>query len=237
MEYYFEKSSADLNLDILENKRKVRDKMFAVIVILPDKTEQGYWLKKISDDLGFSENDVREEFFRRYKNGLPLTESYQKNDETKEVKKITEKSREERLSENLLAILIKSPELISYAANNLTDNYLLGENLSLFYNKLIIYYNKTDKIDYHSLENYFATEDNYSELLRYLAILGEKEFYEQDSSGLKTQLINIITDLKKLGQKRKMNKLRLEINQAEKDGDKEKLEALMFELKKIMDLE
>ena len=237
LEYYFEKSSANLNLDILENKRKVRDKMFAMIVILPDKTEQGYWLKKISDDLGFSENDVREEFFRRYKNGLPLTESYQKNDETREVKKITEKSREERLSENLLAILIKSPELISYAANNLADNYLLGENLSLFYNKLIIYYNKTDKIDYHSLENYFATEDNYTELLRYLAILGEKEFYEQDSSGLKTQLINIITDLKKLGQKRKMNKLRLEINQAEKDGDKEKLEALMFELKKIMDLE
>ncbi|MBN2854328.1 DNA primase [Patescibacteria group bacterium] len=236
LEYYFERSSAGLDLKLLENKSLVRDKMFEMIVLLPDKTEQGYWLKKISDDLGFSELDVREEFFRRYKDGLAPVNSYEKKKEAEEFKKPKEKSREERLSETVLAIIIKAPELIVYAVNNLSPEYLVTENLALFYNKLIIYYNKNAGLDYNSFLEDLADNEAETSLLRYLTLLGEKEFYGQEQSELKSQLINIIGDLKSYGQRRKIEALRQEISLAENNGDQGHLNYLMSELKKIMDL-
>ncbi len=236
LEYYFERSVFGLDLKLHENKSLVRDKMFEMIVLLPDKTEQGYWLKKMSDDLGFSEFDVREEFFRRYKDGLAPVNNYEKKMKAQELQKPKEKSREERLSETVLAIIIKVPELISYAANNLSSEYLLAENLALFYNKLIIYYNKNASLDYNSLLEYLAANEDDTTLLRYLTLLGEKEFYGQDKVELKTQLINIISDLKNYGQRRKIEAIRQEINQAENSGNQDKLNSLMSELKKIMDL-
>lgn len=236
LEYYFERSSAGLDLKLLENKSLVRDKMFEMIVLLPDKTEQGYWLKKVSDDLGFSELDVREEFFRRYKDGLAPVNSYEKKKDTEEFKKPKEKSREERLSETVLAIIIKAPELISYAVNNLSSGYLLAENLALFYNKLIIYYNKNASLDYNYFLEDLSNNEAETSLFRYLTLLGEKEFYGQEQAELKAQLINIISDLKNYGQRRKIEVLRQEISLAESNGDQDKLNSLMSELKKIMDL-
>ena len=236
LEYYFERSSVGLDLKLLENKSLVRDKMFEMIVLLPDKTEQGYWLKKVSDDLGFSELDVREEFFRRYKDGLAPVNSYEKKKDIEEFKKPKEKRREERLSETVLAIIIKAPELISYAVNNLSSEYLLAENLALFYNKLIIYYNKNASLDYNSFLEDLSDNEAETSLLRYLTLLGEKEFYGQEQAELKAQLINIISDLKNYGQRRKIEVLRQEISLAENKGDQDKLNSLMSELKKIMDL-
>ena len=236
LEYYFERSSAGLDLNSLENKRIVRDKMFEILAILPDKTEQGYWLKKVSDDLGFSEIDMREEFFRRYKDGKAQIKKYEKEEKEPAPSEKKEKSREERLSETVLAIIIKAPELVSYITNNLLPEYLVNEKLSLFYNKLIINYNKSEDIDYDSLSNYFSEDKEESDLLRYLALLGEKEFYGQEIQELKKQLINIISDLKNYWQKRRIDFIRQEIEKSEKLGDKEKSAELMTELKKIMDL-
>lgn len=236
LEYYFEKSATGLDLHLLENKLKVRDEMFKILVLVPDKSEQGYWLRKISDDLGFREEDIREEFLKREKSGDLLKS--QANDQLKpeSIKKPEEKSREERLAETFLAILIKAPELISYASNNLSPEYLLIDNLSLFYNKLIIYYNKITEISYDSLSASLAQDDNQASLLRYLALLGEKEFYDQSSSEVKPQLINIISDLKKYYHRYKLENIRREIVLAEKAGDQEKVASLMEDLKKIMDL-
>ena len=236
LEYYFEKSSSDLDLHLLENKLKVRDEMFKILTLVPDKSEQGYWLKKISDDLGFREADIREEFFKREKNGDFSKKQIENKNELENAKKPEEKSREERLAETFLAILIKAPELISYAANNLSPEYLLVDNLSLFYNKLIIYYNKITEISYDSLSASLAQDDKQVVLLRYLALLGEKEFYNQSNSDIKPQLINIISDLKKYYHRYKLENIRKEIIIAEQAGDQEKVAALMEDLKKIMDL-
>ncbi len=241
LEYYFERSSAGLDLKLLENKKKVRDKMFEILSLLQDKTEQGYWLKKISDELGFVESDVRDEFFRRHGDKSPLaTKQLYRNSESQaselEGGLNRDKSREERLSESLLAIIIKAPELISYAANNLSPELLLIQDLSLFYNKLIIHYNKTGSAKYKELAKDMNLNDSEQKLLGYLGILGEKDFYGRSNSDLKIQLIDIINNLKNYGSRKKIEIIRQEIEQAEKDGDQDKLSQLMVSLKKIMDL-
>lgn len=238
LEYYYERSSAGLDLSVLENKAKLRDKMFEILAIVNDKSEQGYWLKKISDELGFPEIDFREEFFRRYPKGGEIQSNFYAKKTKPEIKKekVEEKSREERLSETFLAIIIKRSDLLAYAVNNLEPKFLFPQNLSLFYNKIIIYYNKNKEIKYNDLEDYFSENKPDLELLRYLGILSEKNFYKQEIEELKIQLINIISDLKSLFSRKRMEELRREIAVAEKNKDQEHLDSLMEELKKIMDL-
>lgn len=236
LEYYFERSSAGLDLSLLENKTKVRDKMFEILSMVNDRSEQGYWLKKISDDLGFPETDFREDFFHRYPRGEEARNKLYDRENKNNLVKPEEKNREERLSETFISIIIKNPELFSYASNNLSPELLFPENLSLFYSKLIIYYNKNKKIDYHNLADYFSDIKEEDDLLRYLSILSEKDYYNLEKEELKTLLINIISDLKSFFSRRKMEELRKKITIAEKDNNQELLASLMEELKKIMDL-
>lgn len=244
LEYNFEKLSEGLNLDLLENKKKVRDGMLEMISLIQDKTEQGFWLKKVSDDLGFLESDMREEFLKRYSKGNSYNSSL--NSQNYQNKKISSpenknlenkvKSREERLSELFLSILIKAPEFISYAINNIEAGSLLGENLPLFYNKLIIYYNKNGAFDYQEFKN-FLDESLFPEemMLRHLTLLSETEFYDSDTESIKSQLSEIIVDLKKYHRQRRLSEIQKDISLAEKSGDKNKSDELMAELKKIMD--
>lgn len=236
LEYYFERSSAGLDLTKIENKTKVRDKMFEILVMVKDRSEQGYWLKKISDDLDFPEIDFREEFFRRYPRGEEVKNNIINQGGGSSLVKPESKNREERLSESFLSIVIKNPDLFSYASNNLSPEILFPENLSIFYKQLIIYYNKNKKIDYHNLADYFVDNKEEADLLRYLSILSEKDFYNLEKEELKTQLINIISDLKSFFSRRRMEELRKKITLAEKENNEELLTSLMEELKKIMDL-
>lgn len=99
LEYYFNKISTPLDLSKFENKTKVRNQMFVMIDLVRNQTEQGYWLKKLSEELGFAEDDVRGEF--------KVWQSRQKNDSQRLVDmpavKTSYRSREERLSELLLS--------------------------------------------------------------------------------------------------------------------------------------
>jgi len=238
LEYYFIKISAGLDLNRLEDKRVIRDKMLEMIALISDKTEQGYWLKKVSADLDFSENDMREEFIKRQK--LSVKTPYQNNisqNKKEDQALMSEKTREERLSELFLALILRAPQFISYSVNNLEPEYLIGENLFLFYNKLIIYYNKVNSLDYDDFKTFLVKDWlGGEEILRRLSLLGEKDFYDYEPEQIKAQIIEIIFELKKYRRKRQIEDIRREIFQAEKSGDEKKLLLLMEELKKIMDL-
>lgn len=237
LEYYFNKVSSGLDLQVLDVKKNVRDKMLEMISLVKDKTEQGYWLKKLSDDLDFSESDMREEFMKRYGKSASLRANSLNTAPQEEFKsRREEKSREERLSESLLSILLRAPEFIDYAANNLEAEVLCGENLALFYNNLIIYYNKTGRADYDGF-GIFLAESNFSgeTILRHLTLLGEKDFYDLNSSQMKTQLVDIIFELKAYRRKHLLEKVRKEISEAEHKGDQDALKSLMEDLKRIME--
>ena len=205
--------------------------MFTMIDLVINKTEQGYWLKKISEDLGFFETDIREEFLKwRRKNSVLL----------KELKKVTdsvpiiETSREEKLIELLLALLIKFPEFINYSVSNLEPDILSAEVSARFYKDFIIYYNKVTTLDYENFRIYLEELGNGDEkLLDKLILLGEKDFYDYDSSQVKGELINIIAELKKYDKQKKINKLQKEISRAETEGRNEDLSALMNDLKNL----
>ncbi|MDA3802773.1 MAG: DNA primase [Patescibacteria group bacterium] len=231
LEYNFEKLSQGLDLDILENKKKVRDGMFEMISYISDKTEQGFWLRKISEDLDFAEVDVREEFLRRYPGGNKVEKNYNNtksgynkssfNSEegnainNEKVRKV--KTREEKLTELFLSILLKQSSLIEYSNKNIEANVLIGSEYKKFYNILIIHYNKSGSFQYEDLKVELEKEGFSQDILRELSLLAEKEYYDLDPNDLKKQLMDIIIELKKFNRQHQTKKIYKEIEEAEKN--------------------
>lgn len=231
LEYYFEKISSDLDLEKLDNKIRVREQMFVMINLVSNQTEQGYWLKKVSEELGFSENDMRAEFTTwKGKQKSPVVKEPAAKVEAKEAPN----SREEKLAEIFLALLLKFPELIGYALSSLEPENISTPAQSQFYNHLIIYYNKTASLNYSELRSYLEellTEQE--KMLDKLILLGEKDFYSLDASQAKTELIKIISELKKYNYQREIKQLEKQIALAEKDSNPEELSRLMTTLKNL----
>ena len=93
----------------LEAKKFIAVELLSKIKILPSAVERSHWIRELSLRLGVSEGDLKEEMERieieRSEPTVPLV--------SKAVPRI--KSRKEILSERLLALLLKKPELIAEA--------------------------------------------------------------------------------------------------------------------------
>ena len=238
LEYYFEKVSFGLDLSKLDNKREVSSKMFEMIDLVANKMEQGYWLKKLSEELGFSETDTRDEFMKwRREHGVLQVEAARnaKNSQNKpkDEPMAIEISRDEKLAELLLSLLIRFPEFISYSVSNLDPSILNDGPLAKFYRNLIIYYNKAASLSYDSFRPYLMeTEGGLEKVLDKLVLLGEKDFYDYAADSVKVEIINIIAELKKYSRQRQVQILQHEIAKAEKAGDSGRLDELMDDLRK-----
>ncbi|MDD4443927.1 MAG: DNA primase [Patescibacteria group bacterium] len=233
LDYYFLKISTDLNLDKLDNKILVRNKMFAMIQLVPNKVEQGYWLKKISEELDFSESDIREEFVK-YSTSLNYRGDNIQGEEIKNNEKAEPiLSREEMLSELVLALVIKFPQFIPYLLDNLDIDRFYGERNVTFYKTLIIYYNKAALFSYEDIKDYLKNDDDLLKLLDRLLLLGEKEYYNHNVNEAREELIKISQELKRYYFQKKIKGIEKEIIILEKQDnfDKEKMGELMANLK------
>ncbi|MGI6374104.1 MAG: DNA primase [Patescibacteria group bacterium] len=228
LDYYFTKISQGLDLNLLDNKLKIRDLMFAMISLVPSQTEQGYWLKKLSEELDFAETDLRAEFKTRSVAPRSEQEEGQREEASPKVY-----SREQRLSESLLALVLRFPEIFSYAIDNLAAEQLSGKINQDLYQQLIIYYSRTQNLNYDNLRQ--ELEEQGEGKLDMLILLGEKDFYELSPSTAKTELIKLIVELKKYSFQARIKKLQKEISLAEQTTDNRELDRLMTELKQAMD--
>jgi len=229
LEYYFDKVSAGLDLGNLDNKNKVRNLMFPMISLVPNQTEQGYWLKRVSEELGFAESDTREEFvtWKGQQKGSPKPV-------TPTAASPKAPGREERLSELLLALMIRFPEHLGYVFANIEPEYIAGTLPTRFYKNLVIYYNKTTLLDYSAFRRHLEEAGEGEEAyLDRLALLGEKDFYDFSQEEGRAEIIKIIVELKKFGCQRRLARLEKQIAVAEKEGRSEDLGLLMLELRQL----
>ncbi|HZJ41314.1 MAG TPA: DNA primase [Candidatus Saccharimonadales bacterium] len=237
LQYYFQKVSTDLDLNKLENKMLVRDKMFAMIALVEDKPEQGYWLKKISEELDFSETDIREEFAKWQAAKKPEYNRGVVTDIDKSSSNIKPLVREELLSELFLSLIIKFPEFISYSLDSLDPDQVYPTENVRFYKTLIIYYNKSGSLDYNNFRQYLTENvEDLDNFLDKLILLGEKDYYAHTQLEAKSEIIKVVMELKRYFYQKKIKHLEREIATAEKNespevGGGETITRLMSELK------
>jgi len=237
LQYYFQKASANLDLNKLENKLAVRDKMFEMIILVEDKPEQGYWLKKISEELDFSETDIREEFSKWQTRKKPEYNRGAQTENQKSAPSAKPLIREELLSELFLSLIIKFPEFISYSLDSLDPSQVYPSENTRFYKTLIIYYNKFGSLDYNNFRQYLTeNEEGLDNLLDKLILLGEKDYYAHTSLEAKSEIIKVMIELKRYFYQKKIKSLEKEIVAAEVSGGQEfgggeTITRLMLELK------
>ncbi|QQG52731.1 MAG: DNA primase [Candidatus Falkowbacteria bacterium] len=237
LQYYFQKVSAGLDLNQLDNKLTVRDKMFGMISLVEDKPEQGYWLKKISEELDFSETDIREEFAKWQAAKKPELSRGVSVDSQQEAPSLKPLVREELLSELFLSLIIKFPEFIGYSLNSLDPDQVYPAENVRFYKTLIIYYNKSASLDYNDFRQYLTeNEEGLDNFLDKLILLGEKDYYAHTPEEAKSEIIKVVMELKRYFYQKKIKSLEKEIAQAEKIenseiGGGETMTRLMSELK------
>jgi len=225
MQYYFDKTFAKLNLKDYEGQNQAEKILLPVIAKFGSKTEQDYWLKKLSQEVDANENSLREK----------LGEIIKKQNQTnysvkplavgaKELSRL-KPSREQMLSELLLAFAIRFPSHLEYVINHIGPDDLAGESNQLLYKNLIIYYNKLIDlwtreggnfelaINYLSLKEWLSNSDNFTEdceaktdsqpdnykclsLLDRLVLLADKDFYDYSEEQVKAEIINIMATLR-----------------------------------------
>ncbi len=227
MEYYFNEISRDLNLDNPADRNLVIEKILPILGLMANKIEASYWLRRFAERLGVAEGELREK----------LSRSLSKSETVKNqvVESTTLVSRESQLSERLLAIIIKFPQLIDYTTSRLNEEWLEPEKLGSFYNNLIIYYNKEANFNYSEFKHSLDNDSDEANLLDRLVLLGDKDFYTAEEVQVREELIHILSELQNAYLQKRLAKTTREMVAAEEAGDEEKIAALMDELKYLND--
>ena len=130
MEYYAEKIKVGKDLRKLADKKEVARLMLNMIVKLANKIDQDYWFQRLSESVEISEQILRE--------SVPETKTLKSPSAVRDKQiqagpSFPSASREERLSEILLALLLKTPDFIMYTAANLDPEDISGEGAQSFY--------------------------------------------------------------------------------------------------------
>jgi DNA primase len=256
MQYYFDKTFAKLDIKKVEDKQKSAKILLPLIVKLGSKLEQDFWLKQLGEKLDTSESVLRETIAPMMKKAV---RDYTSAEEKKPVTPVVKRaSREERLSDLFLALLLKFMPLLEYAQKHIRPEHLTNEENKELYKNLVFYYNNINNNDlisnsdnqtgltyYQNLRDWLAVGGSQEgfvvaieQLLANLdkvAILGDEEFYNFDFGQAKNQLMNINTELERQYLSKRMKELGRLITEADKDADKDQAQALMQEFKIISD--
>ncbi len=248
MDYYLAKVKSELDVERIEGKKEAIKRLLPSISLITNRIEQDHWLKKLSEELGVKESSLREVLASHVKpegrDGKEKTPSSITEDQ--EVR-----GREEKLSEELLALALKFPSFLEYLISRLSLDHVFGADLKMFYKNLVLYYNeKTSEfseinLDYNRLKNFFYQENgspevtqnqlshNQLKLLDKLVILSEKKYYHLEQAQAKSEMIKILLELKKSYITQRMREIEKTLSEAEKEGEVEKLEDLMKELRRL----
>jgi len=225
MQYYFDKTFGKLNLRDYEDQNKAEKILLPVISKFGSKTEQDFWVKKLSQEINANENSLREKLKKITEKQNQTNYSVKPLSQAPKESNQLKPSREQMLSELLLALVLRFPAHLEYVMNHIGPDDLAGESNQLLYRNLIIYYNKLIDlwtreggnfelaINYLSLKEWLSNADNFTEdgnaktdgqpdnykclsLLDRLVLLADKDFYDYSEEQVRAEIINIMSTLR-----------------------------------------
>lgn len=231
MAYYFNKISAGQDLSRVEVKKKIAAQSLEIISKFNSRVEADYWLRVVAEHLEIDEGMLRADL-SALKCSKPATTAVV----SAKSEKITSLDRFSQLSELFLAILLRFPDLIAYASANLEPDWLVGILPTQFYKNIIINYNKNSLLDYEAERaNAAAFGSEQLIFLDKLAIIGEKSFIDKEIEGARSELIKVISELKRHYLQIKLRQVQVKLAAAEAANDIAVIDEIMAEIKFLND--
>ena len=223
MDFYMVKIFSKYNKDNPEQRKEITNKLFKQIAKLPDRVEQDYWLGKLAQKLDVPENILREAF-------APFFDTRRQNIQEIATDNTSKLSREEMLSRQFLALILKFPQNLDYVISHLEVEILPTPELQKIYREVILYYNEGKEFEYSQFEKILS--DKAKELVNLtstLLLLAEKDFFDFTDDQIERELINIIAALKKSYITKKIKQVQMLIAQAEKEKNNQQIQELSKE--------
>ena len=140
MRYFFDKALAPLDLSEVDDRRQAAKKLLPVIAKLGNRIEQDHWLRELSARIDVKEEILRETLIKSAAQAKPELSSARAALPEAPAKR--PRSREERLSELLLALILRFPVLTDYTLDHLSIEQIVGDENRHIYKNLILFYNK-----------------------------------------------------------------------------------------------
>ncbi len=246
MEYYLDRVMKEFNIEDISEKKEAIKKLSDLINNFKSNIEKDYWIKKLADKFDIREDILRETIIqnkKEQKNYNYNQEESIKDDNNFDQKNIT---REEKVSENLLALVFKFPNLIEYISNHINIDCFFGAHNKFLYKNLLIYYNniinkkELASFDYQDFRSWLNKTQEENEDMSFLlsldrlVILADRDFYEFDNEKARSEVIKSINFLKKYYLWTRMKEIEKLIAELEKqDEANEEIDNLMQELKSL----
>jgi DNA primase len=234
MEYLFDLTFTKYNIQKIEEKKRAVYQILLYMNMLPDKIEQGHYLKELAEIIHEPEEILREMMSKKQiKARTPekmLTEAVFKTNQ-----------REEAISDRLLALCLWEPNFFNYVIENLPTEMVPKPEAKSIYKQLIIYYTnrQADSLDQPVEFDYNEIKANLNhqevKYLDGLLLLSEDAFLEEEFNFLEEELKNLTREAKKIAIVKALTEVQAKIQQAEKGQNLGALEDLSAEFNDLLE--
>lgn len=234
MEFYFSMAQNSYTLTEPKEKKMAAAEILNEIKEIESPIEQDYWLQKLGTLLAVSDQAIRDAWkYIKQKQSKKIGRGQENS--THEIKS---RSRQEQLSERLLAVVLNTPSLIQTTAIEIPEFLLSTEAYQTIYKSIKSSYTRDSLNPKKSFVDSIldASSDQLKPIIHTLLLYGEKEFFGFTPSEKEKEYILIIQSLKGINLQKKKEELTIAIALAEKNKDTEILEKLLQEYQSLTTL-
>ena len=228
MDYYYDSAFAQFDKASPEGKKNIGAVVLPAIKRLPNKIEQSHWIQKLAQGLQVTEDIILQELAKIKTEKRWAGSSEPLPQEHDEKKAVSEAGRKTLLEEKIVALVLKSPDLITLITN---------EHQQLFSDKIKDFLIKIKKVAAEMKPNEGEVVKSFKDIfhesadaelknfMAALALKADAEYLEDGADELKLCLLQI----KQIELKKRLTKISEDIKQAEAEKNQQKIEDLVKE--------
>lgn len=225
MDFYFDSVFAKYDVGKVDHKKKIAQELLNIIAKISNKIEQTHYLQILSEKL-----DIDEKIFTDLVGNI---EKRRMNSEMKTkraenaTKQLTEEDREKQLQERLLGFIIVYPSLFGKAFVDI-EEFFSDENFGNIYFLIKELYKKESELNSKNilqLKNKISASDEGAQgQLKNLALLWDVAAFKIESApdelpNIYEEAMKCLMNLKKIKLKKELEKLKKDIETAERRKD------------------
>lgn len=215
MEYFFSALTEGKNmLDVTMKKTVVKD-MLPILAKLGDPVEQSHYLEKLADLVRVPVADLRKSITKpAHAQSVGVADG-----KLVKVDALPAADRFHVLSERCVALLIAHPEFLPQAADQLSPDALVGDDLQTLYKSLMVWYTHDHLVERHQLDGLVANSlPELGERYTLLSMLADKEFPPTVDAGVQQEFLSMASTLKRQQLSKQLRQLEEDIRRLERQG-------------------
>jgi DNA primase len=233
MDYEFQKAFASVDASTLLGKKKAMEHLFPIIQRIPQKTEQEFYLKKLSLDLDVTLKNLLTDFQRSTK---PVPRKMQESP-AKNLPPASFSS-----PDYLLGLLLNNPAAIHEVKGALKLDYFELEEQKNLYKMVFDYYNHSDKFSLESqrgkkltvLEEIAQGDQQWKARLQLLELYADEKCASFTEEQLRNEIIDQCQKIHLDYSKRRRQEITLQLSKMEKTSPHSSPDELIREHKSFL---